>query len=77
MQKNSQNFSMQEALRLANSDAGQRLLAILKESDSAQMHQAMDQVSAGNYEDAKKALSSLMQSPEVRALLKELGDSHG
>ena len=27
MLKNSQNFSMQEALRLANSDAGQRLLA--------------------------------------------------
>ena len=77
MKKNSQNFSMQEALRLANSDAGQRLLAILKESDGAQMQQAMDQVSAGNYEDAKKALSSLMRSPEVRALLKELGDSHG
>lgn len=77
MQKNSGNFSMQEALRLANSDAGQRLLAILKQSDSTQMHQAMDQVSAGNYDDAQKTLSSLLNSPEIQALLKELGDSNG
>ena len=77
MQKNSGNFSMQEALRLANSDAGQRLLAILKQSDSTQMHQAMDQVSAGNYDDAQKTLSSLLNSPEIQALLKEVGDSNG
>ena len=77
MLKNSGNFSMQEALRLSNSDAGQRLLAILKQSDSTQMHQAMDQVSAGNYDDAQKTLSSLLNSPEIQALLKELGDSNG
>jgi hypothetical protein len=73
MQKNSQNFSMQEALRLANSDAGQRLLAILKQSDSNQLQQAMEQANAGNYENAQKALSSLMASQEVKDLLKELG----
>ena len=73
MQKNSQNFSMQEALRLANSDAGQRLLAILKQSDSSQLQQAMDQAAAGNYENAQKSLSSLLASQEVKDLLKELG----
>jgi len=73
MQKNSQNFSMQEALRLANSDAGQRLLAILKQSDSNQLQQAVEQANAGNYENMQKALSSVMSSPEVQALLKELG----
>ena len=73
MQKNSQNFSMQEALRLANSDAGQRLLAILKESDSSQLQKAMDQAAAGNYENMQKSLSSLLASQEVRDLLKELG----
>lgn len=73
MQKNSQNFSMQEALRLANSDAGQRLLAILKQSDSNQLQQAMDQAAAGNYENAQKSLSSLLASQEVKDLLKELG----
>ena len=73
MQKNSQNFSMQEALRLANSDAGQRLLAILKQSDSAQLQQAMEQATAGNYESVQKTLSSLLASSEVKDLLKELG----
>ena len=73
MQKNSQNFSMQEALRLANSDAGQRLLAILKQSDSNQLQQAMEQANAGNFENAQKMLTSLMASQEVKDLLKELG----
>ena len=73
MQKNSQNFSMQEALRLANSDAGQRLLAILKQSDSAQLQQAMEQANAGNYDSVQKTLSSLLASQEVKDLLKELG----
>ena len=73
MQKNSQNFSMQEAMRLANSDAGQKLLAILKDSDSAMLQQAMDHASAGNYENMQKSLYSLLSSPQVQALLKELG----
>lgn len=73
MQKNSQNFSMQEALRLANSDAGQRLLAILKQSDNAQLQQAMEQANAGNYDSVQKTLSSLLASQEVKDLLKELG----
>ena len=73
MQKNSQNFSMQEAMRLANSDAGQRLLAILKQSDGDQLRKAMDQAAAGNYEGMQSALSSVLASQEVQALLKELG----
>ena len=77
MQKNSQNFSMQEALRLANSDAGQRLLAILRNSDSASLHNAMDQAAAGNFENAQAALSDLLASEEVRRLLKEMGGGMG
>ena len=73
MQKNSQDFSIQDAMRLAKSDAGQRLLAILKQSDSAQLQQAMAQATAGNYDSAQKTLSSLLASQEVKDLLKELG----
>ena len=73
MQKNSQNFSMQEAMRIANSDAGKRLLAIMKQSDSASLQEAMNQASAGNSEVAQKALASFLSSQEVQALLKELG----
>lgn len=73
MQKNSQNFSMQEAMQLANSDAGQRLLAILKQSDSSHLQQAMDQAAAGDFDTMCKTLAPLLESKEVQSLLKELG----
>ena len=73
MQKNSGNFSMQEAMKLAQSPAGQQLLALLRDSDKAQLQTAADQAAAGNYEDVQKALAPLLRSPEVQALLKQLG----
>ena len=73
MQKNSQDFSMQEALHLANSPAGQRLLAMLRETDSARLQQAADAASAGDYAKAGNTLQSLLSSPEIQKLLKELG----
>ena len=72
MQKNSQNFSMQEALRLANSDAGQRLLALLQQSDSKKLHQAADEAASGNYDQAKQTLAFLLKNDEVQKLLKQL-----
>ena len=77
MQKNSQNFSMQEALRLANSDAGQQLLALLKQSDSTALQKAMSQVSAGDYDSVPKTLAALLASPQFRSLLKELEAQNG
>ena len=73
MQKNSQDFSMQEALRLANSPAGQQLLALLRETDSARLEQAAAEVSSGDYTKASKTLGNLLSSPEIQKLLKELG----
>lgn len=73
MQKNSQDFSMQEALRLANSPAGQQLLALLRETDSVRLERAAAEVSSGDYTKASKTLGSLLSSPEIQKLLKELG----
>ena len=72
MQKNSQNFSMQEALRLAESDAGQQLLALLQRSDSEKLRQAANQAASGNYDQVKQTLSFLLQNDEVQKLLKQL-----
>ena len=74
MQKNSQDFSMQEALRLANSPAGQQLLALLREQDSTLLEQAATAATAGDYTKASRMLSSLLSSPEIQKLLKELGE---
>lgn len=73
MQKNSQNFSMQEALRLANSPAGQQLLAMLRKSDPAAIQKAMEQASSGDYSQIAKTLGPLLESQDVKDLLKQMG----
>lgn len=73
MQKNSEDFSMQEAMRLAKSPAGQQLLAMLQRSDTGELQKAMDQAAAGDYSQAKETMSSLLSSPEIKKLLEQLG----
>ena len=73
MQKNSQNFDLQEAMRLANSPAGQQLLAMLRNSDSQQMEQIAKLAAAGDYTQAAKMLESALSSAEAQKLMKKLG----
>ena len=73
MQKNSEDFSMQEALRLAQSPAGQQLLAMLRQADTGQIQQAMDQANAGDLKSARKTLNNLLADPEIRKMLGKLG----
>ena len=73
MQKNSSDYSMEDAARLAQTPAGQQLLALLQRSDGAQLQKAADQAAAGNYDSARQALAPLLDSPQVQALLKQLG----
>ena len=73
MQKNSEDFSMQEALRLAKSPAGQQLLAMLRQADTGQIQQAMDQANAGDLKSARKTLNNLLADPEIRKMLGKLG----
>ncbi len=73
MPKNSDQFSMQDAKRLANSEAGQQLLALLKSQNSGQLQQAMEQAAAGDYAQVKQTLSTLLESEQVRELLRRLG----
>lgn len=73
MQKNSQDFSMEEVMRLAKSPAGQQLLAMLQQTDGAQLQQAAQQASMGEYSQAGQTLQTLLSTPEAQKLLKELG----
>lgn len=73
MQKKNQDFSMEEVMRLANSPAGQQLLAMLKQGDSAKLEQAVTQAKTGDYSQAGQTLSTMLSSPEAQKLLKELG----
>ena len=73
MQKNSENFSIQDAMRLAGTPAGQELLSLLRRGDTTQFQQAAQLASAGNYTQAQQLLSGFLQDPEVQKLLSQLG----
>ena len=77
MDKKSQDFSVQEAQRLANTPQGQELMRRLREKDNAALEKAMADASAGNFREAGKALSSLLSSPEIRQLIRQLGGKDG
>ena len=73
MQQKSNDFSMQEALRLANSPAGQQLLALLQQADTAAVSKAMEQAAGGDYSQAKQLLAPLLASEEAKRLMQQLG----
>lgn len=60
-------------MRLAKSPAGQQLLAMLQQTDSTQLQQAVQQASMGEYSQAGQTLQALLSTPEAQKLLKELG----
>ena len=72
MGKNNPQFSMDDAKRLAASPSGQQLLALLQAQNSQQLQQVMEQVSKGDYKNAGQVLSSMLSSPEAKALLRKL-----
>lgn len=78
MKKNSENFSMDDIMKLANSEAGQQLIAFLKTQNSAQLQKAAEEAAAGHYAQAKQTMSDALSSQEAQALLSQLGGrSHG
>lgn len=72
MQNHSGNISMEDAMRFAESPAGRQLLALLQQSHGVQLQEAMEKASAGDMDGAQSALSSLLSSPQIRALLRQL-----
>ena len=72
MQKNSQNFSMQDAVRLAGTDAGQQLLRHLQQTQGDALQKAAAMAAAGDFRRAGASLAPLLESPEVRAMLRQL-----
>lgn len=77
MEKKSQDFSIKEAQRLAQTPEGKKLMAMLQQRDTGQLQQAMDQAASGNYKAAGAILQSLLSSPEAQKLMQQLGGKHG
>ena len=62
-----------QMMRIMQSPEGQRLMALLHNTDSAALDSAVSSAQSGDMEAARSALSQILNTPEVRALLKQLG----
>lgn len=62
-----------ELMRRAQSPAGQKLLSLLQQSGGDELSKAMDKAAKGDFSQAKKQLTALLDNPEARKLLNELG----
>ena len=74
MQYNEQ--AMRKAMQMAQSPQGQQLFQMLQTNHSELLQQAMTQASQGDYTRAQQILSRLMQDPETKKLLNQLGGKH-
>lgn len=69
MDYNSQDFSIEDAARLAATPAAQQLIAALQEKNP----EVFQQAASGDYDAVRKNLAKMLSSPEVQALLRQLG----
>lgn len=61
-----------QLLRLAQSPEGQQLLKLLQQSGGDSLKTAAAAASAGDFQQAKNLLSSLLSTPEAEKLIKQL-----
>lgn len=65
-------FDMSQILRLIHSPAGKQLVEYLQKNGGDELQQAVTLASSGDISSAKKALLSVMKTPEAHVLLKQL-----
>ena len=69
--------NLQQLMQLANSPLGQQLLQRLKEQNDTALHSAAEMASSGNITQAKALLQTMLQDPEVKNILQQLGGGYG
>lgn len=67
-----QEFSIQQAAKLSQSEAGQQLFALLQSNHADQLQSAMEQAKAGDYAKVKETMLQLLASQQAQELLKKL-----
>ena len=76
MEKKSQDFSMDDVMRIANSPAGQQLISYLQQHGGQDLKNAISKANAGDLTGAKQQLSSILSTKEAQNLLKQLEALH-
>jgi len=70
--ENKMDFSMEEAMRLAQSDTARQLMELLRQQNGEALQKAAASASEGNYEQVKQIMSQLLSNPEAAALMQRL-----
>lgn len=65
---------MSQIMKLAQSQAGQQLIAMIQKANAGELEKAMAKANSGDYSGAKDALAKLLSNPEAQALIKQLED---
>lgn len=71
------DHAMQEARKLAGTPEGKQLAKALQQLGGYDVQQAMDRAAAGDMRQAKQLIAALMQNPEARNLIQQLGGQYG
>ena len=69
--------AIQDAMRIAQSQSGKQLLNRLKQNNGDALNQAMQYASSGNYAMAQKLIQSMLDDPETRKMIQNLGGKNG
>lgn len=69
--------AIREAMRMAQTPAGQQLIQLLRSGNNQSLQTAMDRAAAGDYAGAKQALSGILSNPEAQKLLSQMGGYNG
>lgn len=74
MQKKSDEFSFQDAARLAQSPAGQEIMKLLRQKNAGQLQNAVEQATSGHYDQVQETLKEFVQDSRIQELLRHIGE---
>ena len=75
MRQNFDPSSVEEAMRMAQTPAGQQFLHALKQSEPGKLNQLMADAAKGDYSGMQKSLTELMRNPELQELLRKMQEN--
>lgn len=67
-----QNETMQNALRIAQTAAGQQLIRTLQQSGGEELRAAAQKAASGDYSQVKDLLTALAENPDIQKLIDQL-----
>ncbi len=70
------SMDLQQAMKLAQSDAAKQLFTLLQSSNSGTLQSAMEQAAAGNIQQTKALLAQLMADPKTKELVEKLREAN-